>query len=308
MKQVITFFLYCFSLAAFAVGITPESLFRNASNADVTQDSAVVNFLVKKLNEENSPLFYLKIVYGKEGDSRRYQQVIYDGGEMNVTQVMSTIQTVNFENLLGHNPEHDLLHYIFFSLIFNESRPIVSYLKSAGIDIKMNAESYNKDKIKLLDRYRNYLKGNAPAEANPLRPVTPEEKSKVHEIMSSSLFDIDTQHTKVVQKNKNIYVNLRYSNFNALFTNDEHRLSEFEYTAKGNFSAVFEDYSMLDGIHHFPKYITIKINEEIYRLQTISVKYFTETSAEFSKRASGLETQAKKNNKENLIAKPKFLF
>lgn len=308
MKLALIFLFGILSLSVFAVGITPESLFRNASNADITQDSAVANFLVKKLNEENAPLFYLKLVYGSEGDHRRYQQVIYDGGEMNATQIMSALQTVTFESLLGHNPEHDLLHYILFSLVFNDSRPIISYLKSAGVNIKMNAESYNKDKIKLLDRYRAYLKSNAPAEANPLRPTVPEEKNKVHEIMSSSLFEIDAEHTKMVQKNKNLYINLNYSNFNALFTNDEHRLSEFEYTAKGNFSAVFEDYSMLDGIHHFPKYITIKINEEIYRLQTISLKYFTETNADFSKRASGLEAQAKKNNKETLVAKPKFLF
>lgn len=303
--------ILCFWLInnfTFAVGLTPESLFRNASNADVTQDSAVANFVVKKLNEENGQIFYLKLVYGKEGDNRRYQQVIYDGGEMNGTQVMSVMQTTSFENILGHNPEQDLLHYILFSLIFNESRPIISYLKSSGVNLKLNAESYNKDKIKLLDRYRTYLKGNATTEANPLRPTTPEDKAKVHEIMSSSLFDIDTEHTKVIQKNKNLYVNLSYSNFNALFTNEEHRLNEFEFTAKGNFSAVFEDYTLLDGVHHFPRYITVKINEEIYRLQTISVKYFTETAAEFSKRATGLETQAKKNNKNTLIAKPKFLF
>lgn len=302
------FFLCLISFNVFAVGLTPESLFRNASNADVTQDSAVANFLVKKLNEENAPLFYLKLVYGQEGESRRYQQVIYDGAEMNSAQIMAVFYTNNFETVLGHNPEHDLLHYIFYSLIFNESRPLVSYLKSSGINLKMNAESYNKEKLKLLDKYRAYLKGNSPAEANPLRPSTPEDKVKVHEIMNSSLFDIDPEHIKMVQKNKNLYVGMNYNQFNALFTNDEHRLSEFDFTAKGNFSAVFEDYSALDGVHYFPKYITIKINEEIFRLQTVSVKYFTETPADFTKRATGLEMMAKKNNKTMLITKPKFLF
>lgn len=308
MRLLCGLVFFSFALNTLAVGLTPESLFRNASNADVTQDSAVANFLVKKLNEENAPLFYLKMVYGNEGEGKRYQQVIYDGGEMNNTQVMSVFFSNHFETVLGHNAEQDLLHYIFYSLIFNESRPVISYLKSAGVDIKMNAESYNKEKLKLLDKYRNYLKTNSPTDANPLRPSTPDEKARVHEVMNSSLFDIDAQHVKMVQKNKNLYININYTNFNALFTNEDHHLTEFDFSTKGNFSAVFEDYVLIDGIHHFPKNITIKINEDIYRLQTISVKYFTETVADFAKRATGLDTQSKKNNKNTLITKPKFLF
>lgn len=301
-------FLLLVSFNVFAVGLTPESLFRNASNADVTQDSVVANFLVKKTTEENAPIFYLKVVYGKEGDQKRYQQVVYDGGEMNSAQIMSIFHSTNFDTVLGHNPEQDMIHYIFYSLLFNESQPVVGYLKSLGVEIKMNAESYNKEKLKLFDKYRAYLKTNSQVEPNPLRPTTPEEKAKVHEIMNSSLFEINSDHAKIIQKNKKLYIKLNYSHFSSLFTNDEHRLSEFDFSAKGNFSAVFEEYSMLDGLHHFPKHITIKINDDIFRLQTISVKYFTETTADFSKRALGLETQAKKNNKAALVIKPKFLF
>lgn len=308
MNKLILFTLTLFSLSAFSAQYTAESLFRHSSNADITQNDVVLNFIVRNLNEENSPIFYLKIITEKKDGKTLYHQIVYDGAEMNAHQIMDSVHLIE-ESPHKQTVESELFNLTISSLIFNDARPILTFLKSNGVPLKTNSESYNKEKIKLLEQYKNYLKSSKmTAEQNPLSPANFEEKKRVQHLMKESLFSPGTENTHLVLKNKNLYLKLDYPNFYSLFSNEDHLLFELELNHKGYLAINFEEYLKLDGIHLFPKYITVKTFDNTYRIQTMSVKYFSETEAEFNKRTESFAALVKKNNKGQNFTRPKFLY
>ncbi|MFZ4712871.1 MAG: hypothetical protein ACOYL6_04120 [Bacteriovoracaceae bacterium] len=304
--MLLTILAIFFSFKVSAIQLSPESLFRHASNGVVESNTVSINFLVKKLSDETGQPFYLRQIYGLEGDKLRMTQILFDGADMSNNQVQNVFTTANFMDYAGKNPEKDSLNMAVVNILYNSSWPMIAFLKKIGVPLKQNAESYNKDKIKLLESYRAYLKSPSGKE-NPLKPTIPEEKKKVSELNDSSLIVVSPETVKIIRKNKTNFIQITYPNFHALFTNQEHRLSELEITGKFHSHLVLEDYVTLNGLNYFPKFITVSVDSEIYKLQTLSYKYGNENYADFEKRAQSLQVLAKKNHKEVLIQKPTFL-
>jgi hypothetical protein len=209
-------------------------------------------------------------------------------------------------DLAGKNPEKDGFNITSINIFFNSSWPVMSFLKKSGIAVKHNQEAYDKEKIKILEAYKVYSKNPAGKE-NPLKPNDPEERKRIYELLNSGLVSIPTESTKLVRKNKTNFIEITYPNFKASFTNQEHRLTEFEVNGKSHLHLLLEEYVALNGINYFPKFITINVDNEIYRLQTLNYKYGNESFAEFDKRSQALQALAKKHHKDVLVQKPHFL-
>jgi hypothetical protein len=304
--MIMTFLSFIFSFHVLAVQLSPESLFRHASNGDIESNTVSVNFLVKKISDDLGQPFYLRHIYGIEGEKIRLTQIIFDGADMSNNQIQSVFSTNNFMELAGKNPEKDGVNVAAINIFFNSSWPVMSYLKKSGIAVKHNQESYDKEKIKILEAYKAYSK-NPSGKENPLKPADPEERKRITELLNSGLVSIPAETTKLVRKNKTNFIEVTYPNFKALFTNQEHRLTEFELNGKSHLHLLFEEYVALNGINYFPKFITVNVDNEIYRLQTLNYKYGNENIAEFEKRSQALQAIAKKHHKDVLVQKPHFL-
>jgi len=302
----IMFLSFIFSAKLMAVQLSPESLFRHASNGDSESNTVSVNFLVKKISDDLGQPFYLRHIYGVEGEKIRFSQIVFDGADMSNTQVQSIFSTNNFMELAGKNPEKDGLSIASINIFYNSAWPVMSFLKKSGIAVKHNQEAYDKEKIKILEAYKAYSKNPAGKE-NPLKPNDPEERKRINELLNAGLVSIPPESTKLVRKNKTNFIEITYPNFKASFTNQEHRLTEFEVTGKSHLHLLMEDYVALNGINYFPKFITINVDNEIYRLQTLNYKYGNESLPEFEKRSQALQVLAKKHHKDVLVQKPHFL-
>jgi hypothetical protein len=304
--MLVMFLSFIFSAQLMAVQLSPESLFRHASNGDSESNTVSVNFLVKKISDDLGQPFYLRHIYGIEGEKIRFSQIVFDGADMNNNQVQSIFSTSNFMEVAGKNPEKDGFNITSINIFFNSSWPVMSFLKKSGIAVKHNQEAYDKEKIKILEAYKVYSKNPAGKE-NPLKPNDPEERKRINELLNSGLVSIPPESTKLVRKNKTNFIEITYPNFKASFTNQEHRLTEFEVNGKSHLHLLLEEYVALNGINYFPKFITINVDNEIYRLQTLNYKYGNESFVEFEKRSQALQALAKKHHKDVLVQKPHFL-
>jgi hypothetical protein len=302
----IFFLCLLFCLNALAIQTPPESLFRQASSQEITGNTVSVNYLIRKNSAEGEQLFYLRVIAGVEQEKFRMSQFLFSSADMGNDKLIHAFSTSNIEGHSGKDSAKDSFANVVYYLYLLQNKKFFSYLKSLEPELKSNSELVNKEKVKLLEGYKAHLQKNS--DTNPLRPTTLEEKKKVNELMESSLYQAEPQHYEMVLNHKTVEIKLTYPHFTAYFNNQDHRLQHLDLILKDNISYHFEEHVNLNGVNLLPKFINLKINDDSYRIQTLSVKNVTESFVDFDKRATATDALAKKNNSGKTHPLPQFIY
>ena len=281
----------------------PEGLFRNASNADMTSNAAIVTFSVRPDDQigptpENTPAAYYKLIFTISGkDTLNLWQLRYSGPAMTERQLLQIWTGQNLLRKLRNDgrPERDLFYSMLISLVWNDSRAMASYLKKYAKHFETNKELINPAKAKLVESYKHYLqaiKQNKELKQeldSPLNLKTAEDRALVQELMAQGVYS-RSKYVALQQKNGTFFWKLDLDNGAAWFTNEEKHFTALDLNlAKAQISMQAGNYMLFDGMHELPKDLGIKFAAD-------------GTGANYRIRLLSLETSANKNNRlEKLI-------
>ena len=295
--------LYFLSGLAQAAWPLPEGLFRNASNADMTSNAAIVTFSVRPdeqfgLAAENAPAAYYKLIFTISGkDTLNMWQLRYSGPAMTDNQLEQIWTGQNLLRKLRNDarPERDLFYSMLISLVWNDSRAMAAYLKKYAKHFETNTELINPAKAKLVESYKHYLqaiKQNKELKQeldSPLNLKTAEDRTLVQELMTQGVYS-RSKYVALQQRNGSFFWKLDLDNGTAWFTNEDKRFTSLELNlAKAQIVMQAGNYMLFDGIHELPKDLGIKFSLD-------------GTGANYRIRLLSLETSANKNNRlEKLI-------
>lgn len=279
----------------------PEGLFRNASNADMTANAAIVAFSVRpddQFASTSEASAYYKLIFTISGkDTLNVWQLRYSGPAMTDAQLEQIWTGQNLLRKLRNDsrPERDLFYSMLISLVWNDSRAMASFLKRYAKHFETNKELINPAKAKLVESYKHYLqaiKQNKELKNeldSPLNLKTAEDRSLVQELMTQGVYN-RSRYVALQQKNGDFFWKLDLDNGEAWFTNEEKHFISLQLSMNRAILAMQAgNYLLFDGIHELPKDLGLKYAQD-------------GTGADYRIRLLSLETSANKNNRlEKLI-------
>jgi hypothetical protein len=291
---------------------TVEGLFRNPSNGEVTQKTAVIRFAIERRSslvsegiqqepaQDQITKHYVKYIFDTNLKTRvRAIQAIYKTKEMNGNDLVSVryISNISEEKLVR---EKKLFLAILSSLTLNRSNELMNYLKGISKDVKYNKENYDEEKKKLLSSYKNYLtdkkENNETETQNPMKPELLEEKEKIDVTMKRPLF-IRSETTKLRKKNRSFYWEVVLDNFQGEFENENLKMRKMEFN---NLSSIdqfsFENYLLIDGIHSFPKIINMTILDDKYKVEVLRMIHIESKNKSLKTRMKAYNKKLKSND------------
>jgi hypothetical protein len=316
MRQLI-YFIFFLSLDAFSYVPTVESLFRHGGNPDVTSSSVVLNFKVTKVaggSEESDETGYFKIVISKYREILKITQAQFENDSFLDNSIIDQSYLSSFSpfSLKGETGqiEKGIFWGLLESIYFNEGKNLLNFLQTLGVQVKLNDEILNKEKVNYLVEYKKYLvtskKNGKSNEGNPLRPNDPQERLKVEKIMSESMYS-DFQQVQLLKNGEDLFWGVEANNFQAIVSYSKRHPMKLSYKATNQeveFSML--DYYPADGIHYSPREITIKnLSGVTYKINVLKVRYFSEKEDEVAKRVQKWESFSK--GKKSNYSKPSFL-
>ncbi|MBL7664107.1 MAG: hypothetical protein JNM93_03150 [Bacteriovoracaceae bacterium] len=207
--------------------------------------------------------------------------------------------------------EKGLFYSILNSLFFNDGEMIVGFLRSRGVGIRFNKEVINKPKVKLLEKYKDFLatthSANAPG--SPLAPADETARTQARALMKEP-FLVESPLVKRIKEKDKFYWKVDSDNFSAYFTNEKRAFERLDlHTSWGNLTVYCKDYMLFDGVHEFPKYMYFKdLNGVFYQIEWLSIKYYS--SKEDNSKSTEKYLEALKKNQETereLFFKPSFI-
>ncbi len=279
---------------------TIEGLFRNGINPEPSGELVVVKALVErtealkqkdeseemeKSDDISSEPLYLKFIFSLEIE-RRIQliQVFYKKGRMHEKDLLDVqyFRSLDTEVAKGHSIEQGLFYSLLNLLSLNKSSTMMTYLKKRYPEVQANKEIVNKEKIQLLEKYKNYLIAIKEDETlkgslkNPLHPDDPEAKQKVTELMNSPTL-VSQEAIILKREGRHYYWCIVQEGLTAKFKNDTHRLKHMKLVgSEGEIEIDFGEYLLFNGLHQLPKEIFFKVPEgKTYKIRFTSLRHFT---------------------------------
>lgn len=292
MKKFLGSVLILLSLSADCAMPTVEGLFRNSNNSKVEGDYVVLKLLVTP--EQSKSLIdstelpekkYVKYIFSTENEGKvQVIQVGYKDSKMSTR----SIESINYVgDVLGRiKTDSYTERSIFYSLLvmfgLNNSEGMKSIINKNSDKFISNENMMNADKVHLMDQYKKYLtaiKGDESLKEeliSPLKPEEDEEKEKVKELVKAGMYKRSKQ-LSLVRKANSFFWKVDLDTVNAMFTNEEHRMSSLSVTTKEGtlVSADFGDYILFDGRHELPKFIFFTDSESSkFKIRVLSLKNF----------------------------------
>jgi hypothetical protein len=171
--------------SAFAYIPSVESLFRNSGNAEIQSNTTVINLKIKKLTVEGEksqtevkPIMnteaqaqieefqqgQYKLLYTVDEKSKKSMmvQVSYTSEEMKNEQVDDFLFFPTFKKFPETRgvdaTQKGLFYSLMNSLALNDGFMMVNFLRSRGVSLRYNEEIINGEKVKVLNKYKDYLR------------------------------------------------------------------------------------------------------------------------------------------------------
>lgn len=331
IKTALLFLTLSFTAEAFVP--TVESLFRNGSNPDITENGVSVTLKVKKaqlsgekpegilqdvsLVKGSRPVDFYKIFFTKTPtDVLKIAQARYENGSFSKASIEHKIYYPNFTPYTFKPTVEGLEKGIFFgvlnSLALNDGAFLIKYLKSLGIQVRLNSELINREKIEYLAAYKKYLvtiskdRNARKTEVNPLRPEDPAAREKVDEVMEESMY-VDTRNVKLARDDGDMSWVVSAGNFGAVLAYKNRHLQKVVYKSQaGEFEIQCKDYWLANGTHLMPKFLIVKtLSGDTYQVEVINLRHYAEKDDEMVKRLREWDEILK--GKESLDPRPPFL-
>ena len=327
-KLFALFSLFIFTSNSFAYIPSVESLFRNGNNIDIGNNTVTASFYVKRMNKEGESELVdgppiktaFKFVIGNENEEKpKLVQLDFRNGVISNETMNRVHFKPNFSlKNLAINEEQDetkIFYSIISSLVLNNSKMMMSYLRDIEPSIQQNKELIDTEQLNLLNSYRTYLKEKNTAEedseeiVNPLKPETDERKEYVKSAMSRSMLN-ETPSLKRVFKEGKFFWEINSENIYARFTNSNHQLKKLVIkTPRGKIEVDLHHYILFGSGLEFPEIIYFKdLSGQMFEIKMTKMSQFKDNSASFFKRIKRYEKIIKEsqNNIEEVI-KPPFI-
>jgi len=341
MKFTVIFIFYM----SYAFGYTPtvEGLFRNSSNKEISSNTVVFKYMIKKTvstvsSQSNQSLgtnatsmqrplsqpqpLYLKLIFSLEEEGKiNMIQVLYSKSTMAEEDLLDVAMISDLEQHLVSNPGQNIRKGLLYSLILsmglNNSSSIINFLKNLNIGIHKNDELVFAQKAELLNKYKNYLqtvKDDPDIKAalvSPLSPESLEDRHNIQEILKQSHYR-NMGYIKLQKENSEFYWNIKMENFEARFSNEKHQLREMKLVHSDQiFELKFSHYILYDGIHELPKFMIFKGLSDVLLIQALSVShlnlkrnYLNNRYQSYKKKMEKVSTESSQSKS---FIKPSFL-
>jgi len=330
MKLFLSTLLVIFLNQALAAIPTVEGLFRNSSNREVAGEGIRISYSIEEqqneillqktesestdkelevemLKQKLEPVFIKQsILIGEDGNSLQSIKYIFNSAEMKNNNL------INFKFAPSYNAkiisEFDINKRVFESLkamyLLNNSSIIGTLLREKGNGYKSNKDILDVEKVRLLERYKEYLIATKEDPdlreelSSPLNPTDLEERGKVLDLMKKNMYE-KTNQVSLVKKKNLFRWKVDLGTILAEFSNEDHRLKKFNLQNNGQIEVTTGDYILFDGLHELPKVIIFKgNNDRVYKIRIISLKHYQTYKKTFSKELkslSKLENEVKEN-------------
>jgi len=328
MMKVLALFLFV-SASVHAYVPTVESLFRHASNPDVSANGLSLTMVVKKiqlgekagssesnlLKDERGEDFY-KIFFTKNGEALKVAQTRYNSNAFTEASLQHKTYYPNF-TAFTIKPGVELAEKgIFFALLhsitLNNGSHIVSYLKSLGVPVKLNNEIINREKVEFLADYKRYLiaiskdRNAKKNEVNPMKPEDAAAKNRAEEIMNEPMY-VDTKQVKLSKDEGQVAWVVNAGSFEAVVSYKDRDVQRVKFKSPaGDFEIVCKDYWLANGTHSMPRYMLIKTySGQNYQVEITNLRHYVEKEDDLVKRLRNWDQVLK--GKESSEARPEFL-
>ncbi len=329
MKFALLVFLI--STSAMAYVPTVESLFRHGANPEVTGNGIVLTLVVKKiqpgatstsvqdvslLKDQRTEDFYKIFINKVSGDSIKVTQARFSSGsfldvglEHKVYYPNFTAYTIkpNIEQV-----EKGLFFALLHSLTLNNGSHMVNYLRSLGVQVRLNDDLINRDKIDYLASYKRYLtiisrdRNARKTEKNPLKPEDSATRDRVDAIMDGPMY-VDTKQVKLGRDEGDMAWIVSAGAFESVVSYREREVQKLKYkSAAGEFEITCKDYWLANGTHSIPRYMMIKsFTGESFQVEISNMRHYVEREDDLVKRLSKWDQILK--GKESTEPRPEFL-
>ncbi len=306
MKKLILLFFLLVPNSKEAVP-TPEGLFRNGHNRDVTGNLIILDLMIQETSEEEKEstqnptgiMYYRFFIEVKENNVRSLLQVIYNKASMKKQDRIQVDYFKNFQQSFDSDTsiERKLFYSLLIMMTTNSSSFWTNLLKSMGQGHKTNRELMNHLKISLYEQYKNYLikkrqQGTASEGlTSPLEPVRNNQKAKIRKILNARTY-FQSPLVSLVKRETDFFWKVALNNVVFFFTNEEHRFSELLFNDPvGEITIQAKRYFRPDGIHEMPKYIRFSsLNGKHYKIRTLALNHFNSRKA-MASRAKSLRVE-----------------
>lgn len=297
------------STTAFGFVPTVESLFRHGSNPDVTASGITLTLNVKRINQgeksdnnvtdaslltrEREEDFY-KVFFTKKDNTVRVVQVRYSNGDYSDKSIEHKLYFPNFTSYTvradWEQAEKGLFFGVLQSLALNDGAPLLKYLKSLEVPVKLNDEIINREKVELLANYKRYLivtgkdRNARKTEINPLKPDDREARERADNIMAQPMY-VDTDQVKLGRDDGDISWIVNAGALEAVFSYKMRDLSKVKLKSPlGEMEMIFKDYWLANGSHSLPRFILIRsLSGEVYQVELTNLRHYIVKESDFIK-------------------------
>ncbi|MBF0361856.1 MAG: hypothetical protein HQK49_12635 [Oligoflexia bacterium] len=318
--------------SSWAINPTVESLFRNASNKVISENSTVIKFMINVISSEESATsasapamatdstkLFVELTFftDKNSGSLKILQKTFSDDKMNRNSFLNVVFIDSIEKLftefssdsttsstsnISSGTSKNAFYSSLYQVFSNHHGLILKFLKDHNDNFQFNREIINKEKFELLEKYRLYLETiiQNPAlkktEVSPLQPVSSSDKAKAMALLKENSFYLN-KNVSLTNENGEFFWKIQLKNSQALFSNDQHFLRLLSHTATATnsetFEINFEEYSIYNNLYMAPKYITIKSTEKKnYIMKIISLEHKDLSVDTLIKKASDLRAVA----------------
>lgn len=325
MKKLILLAIFLGALNVQAYTPSLESLFRNGSNGAIGQNTSMAVFVLKKKQkgvEEADPEvkqsltmeFTYKMLFSNENKNSSLVQVRYVGNDANA-KAMSDVRyfpNLNFSTLrlTNEDSEKKFFYALLSSLVNNDGKVMIEFLKDLGASVKRNSELVDKEQLYYLGKYVKYLKLEDEAregQENPMEPKDADSAKKLEEVFKRP-FLTKSNFIKRSKEGSDFFWIAESDQFYAKFSHDNHKLLEMKVkTAQGDISVKCFNYILYGQDMQFPELVILKdLAGDEYLLNMKKVTNFTDTMDNFTKRVGNYKEDLEQSlNKESPL-RPSF--
>lgn len=314
--------LLALSLPVYAYVPTVESLFRHGGNPDVTANAILLSGKVSlynpyedKLANEKSESFWVKWVYNISPQNRlKLTQLIYRAPSMTEASLVHKAYvadlTPQYFGSSAPNGEKGLFFAMLNSILINDGSFMVEFLRTRGIDVKLNQEIINNDKKNLMQRYRAWLirnkGGRGASDESPITPNSVAEREKVETIMASSMY-LDTKQVTLARHQGEPAWQVKADGFEAWINDEKRELRQLVLKSAASETDIeLRDFIIFSGTNAMPRNILIKGQQDQYwQVEILGVKQFNETMNDLVARLRRYDQILQQ--KQEVMVRPAFM-
>ncbi len=309
--KVCLFIVLLLIKTTFAKVPTPESLWQNLSNPNISGNFVTMSTIIEG-DGITSPR-YVQFIFSREkNDIVNLLQTDYSAAQMHNSQIIRNkiIYNLHATLLKESSSERAFFYGILLSLVLNDPIAIGALIAKQSSDYQSNDQLLNTEKIKLMQNYLSYLRTikddrtKRKSLTSPLDPADLSEQKRINSILKGNTLP-SISNVSLTKDGPSFFWKMHFNNFFALFTNEDYKFYKMVLSYNDqNLTTTASNYFMSNGTHSLPKNIQVKtLENKAYNLTTLS---FTEYQNH--KQKIGDILLSRKIIKEDELTIPSFLY